>query len=320
MSIRFCIVSTARSASWIRSDRDLFQRFAGEGIVSYLRAGKARRSIANKIGLPTRVLCSTTMLEVDAFLSAGEGVFPAFFGLEMRHFLPVVIALQCAHLATASTLPLTGKDIVLMLRMGYSTEDVVRDLEAKHFVGPLDANSEAQIRDLNGSSKLLDTLKSGQLNATKEEVAQAEQKSAATSAEAEGQQQPASQSGGVGKHRSGPSQNRKAKPDPDKSQTVDLEIGQPLNLREFNGPNVRLIVNGIEMSEIVITVVHPRQMRIDGRNVSSGYDLSAAPGQTSIRIKRENNSLVYRWGRTKVVYLDAIDTPQNHVRLGVIPE
>jgi hypothetical protein len=205
--------------------------------------------------------------------------------------------------------------------MGYSTEDVVRDLEAKHFVGPLDANSEAKIRDLNGSSNLLDTLKSGRFNATKEEVAQAEQKSAATSAEAEPlpQQQPTSQSGDVGKHRSRPSQNRKA--NADKSQTVDLEIGQPLNLREFNGPNVRLIVNGTEMSEIVITLVHPRQTRIvDGRNVSSGYDLSAAPGQTSIRIKRENNSLVYRWGRTKVVYLDAIDTPQNHVRLGVISE
>src|SRR6185312_3810770 len=140
------------------------------------------------------------------------------FWLEMRHFLPVVIALQCAHLATASTVPLTGKDIVLMLRMGYSTEDVVRELEAKHFVGPLDTNSEAQIRNLNGSAKLLDTLKSGQLNATKEEVAQAEQKSAATSAEAEAsaQPQPTSQSGGVAKQRSGPSQNGKAKPDPDK--------------------------------------------------------------------------------------------------------
>src|SRR4029078_4928047 len=133
-----------------------------------------------------------------------------------------VIALQCAHLATASTLPLTGKDIVLMLRMGYSTEDVVRELEAKHFVGPLDANSEAEIRDLNGSSNLLDTLKSGRLNATKEEVAQAEQKNAATSAEAEGQPQPTSQIGSVGKDRSGLSQNRKIKTHADKSQTVDL--------------------------------------------------------------------------------------------------
>ena len=246
-----------------------------------------------------------------------------FFGLEMRHFLPVVIALQCTHLATAGTVPLTGKDIVLMLRMGYSTEDVERELEAKHFVGPLDANSEAEIRDLNGSANLLDTLKSGRLNATKEEVARAEQKSAAASAEAEAsaQPQPTSQSGSVEKHRSGPRQNRGAKLHAEKSQTVDLEIGQPLNLREFNGPNVRLIVNGIEMSEIVITLVHPRRMGIvEGRNVSSGYNLSAAPGQTSIRIKKENNSLIYRWGRTKVVYLDTIDTPQNHVRLGVISE
>ena len=208
-----------------------------------------------------------------------------------------------------------------MLRMGYSAEDVERELEAKHFVGPLDANSEAEIRDLNGSSQLLDTLKSGRVNATKEEVAQAEQKAPAISAEADAQQQPASQSGGVGKYRSGPNQNRKAKLHADKSQMVELEIGQTLNLRDFNGPNVRVIVNGIEMSEIVITLVHPRRMGIvEGRNVSSGYDLSAAPGQTSIRIKKENNSLVYQGGRIKVVYLDAIDTPQNHVRLGVVSQ
>ena len=166
-----------------------------------------------------------------------------------------------------------------MLRMGYSTEDIVHDLEAKHFVGPLDANSEAEIRGLNGSSQLLDTLKSGRLNATKEEVAQAEQKSAATNAEAEtlAQQQPASQSEGDGKRRAGPSQNRKAKAHADKSQTVDLEIGQPLNLREFNGPNVRLIVNGIEMSEIVITLVHPRRMGIvEGRRSNAHGDVGGA--------------------------------------------
>lgn len=208
-----------------------------------------------------------------------------------------------------------------MLRMGYSTEDIVRDLEAKHFVGPLDANSEAEIRDLTGSSQLLDALKSGRLNATKEEVAQAEQKSAATNAEPEtlAQPQSVSLSGEIGKSRSGPSQNRKGKLHAEKSQTVDLEIGQTLNLREFNGPNVRIIVNGIEMSEIVITLVHPRRMGIiEGRNVSSVYELSAAPGQTSIRIKKQNRGLVYQGGRIKVVYLDAIDTPQNHVRLEVI--
>ena len=241
----------------------------------------------------------------------------------MRRFLFIAFALQCTHLAIAGTSPLTGKEVVLMLRMGYSPDDIVRDVETKHFVGPLDATSENQIRELNGTSKLLDTLKSGQFDATKEEVAQAEQKSAAvsTEAKAEAQEQMASSDECVGKHPLAARQNRKARLYPDKMRTVDLEIGQPLNLRTFNGPNVQLIVNGVEMSEIVITLVHPRRMRIvEGRNVSSADNLSAAPGQTSIRIKKENDSLVYQWGRSRVVYLDAMDTPSNHVRLGVISE
>src|SRR5205085_12186245 len=152
--------------------------------------------------------------------------------------------------STAGTLPLTGKDIVLMLRMGYSTEDVEHELEAKHFVGPLDANSEAEIRDLNGSPQLLDTLKSGRLNATKEEVAQAEQKNAATSAEAEAsaQPQPTSQSGAVGNYPSGPGQNGRAKPHPEKPRTLATKMGQQCKLRAFIGPIVRLFVNGLEIS------------------------------------------------------------------------
>jgi hypothetical protein len=252
------------------------------------------------------------------------GVFCAFLAVEMRRFLFIAIAFQYTHLAIAGTSPLTGKEIVLMLRMGYSSEEIVRDLETKHFVAPLDANAEAQIRELDGTSKLLDTIKSGGCDATKEEVAQAEQKSVAASVEAkaEPQAQAASQRQGDGKHGGlGLRQNGKPRSYPGKTRSVDLEIGQPLNLRMFNGPNVQLIVNGVEMSEIVITLVHPRRMRIvEGGNVSSGDNLSAAPGETSIRIKKENNSLVYQWGRSRVVYLDAIDTPSNHIRLGVISQ
>jgi hypothetical protein len=239
----------------------------------------------------------------------------------MRRFLLIAITL-CTHLAIAGTSPLTGKDIVLMLRMGYSSEEIVHDLEARHFVAPVDASSEAQIRELDGTSKLLATIKSGRFDATKEEVAQAEQKNAAASAEAKaGQEQAASADQRVGKPALGPRRNREARGYPEKAQSVDVEIGQPLNLRMFNGPNVQLIVNGIEMSEIVVTLVHPRRMRIvEGRNVSSGYNLSAAPGETSIRVKKENNSLVYQWGRTRLVYLDAIDTSPNHIRLGIISE
>ena len=54
----------------------------------------------------------------------------------MRRFLAIAIAFQCARFATAGTLPLTGKDVVLMLKLGYSTETILRDLNARHFGGP----------------------------------------------------------------------------------------------------------------------------------------------------------------------------------------
>jgi hypothetical protein len=60
-----------------------------------------------------------------------------------------------------------------MLRMGYSSENIVRELNTKHFAGPLDPSSEAQIRQLNASPALLDALNSGNYAASEEELAQA---------------------------------------------------------------------------------------------------------------------------------------------------
>ena len=94
----------------------------------------------------------------------------------MRRFLAIAIAFQCARFATAGTLPLTGKDVVLMLKLGYSTETILRDLNARHFGGPLDPSCEAQLRQLNASPALLDALKSGNNAASEEELAQARQK------------------------------------------------------------------------------------------------------------------------------------------------
>jgi hypothetical protein len=91
----------------------------------------------------------------------------------MRRFLAIAVAFQCARLATAGTLPLTAKDIALMLKMGYSSESIMHDLNAKHFAGPLDPSSEAQIRQLNASPALLDALKSGNYAASEQELAQA---------------------------------------------------------------------------------------------------------------------------------------------------
>lgn len=241
----------------------------------------------------------------------------------MRYFLVVVVALQCANFASADTLPLTGKDVVLMLRMGYSSDEIVRDLSIKHFVGPLDADSETQIRDLNGSETLLHALKTGQFDATEDQLARAEQQSAAAKAVAEDvtPQERTLPSAKIGRRRPANIQVEKAQPQTGRERIVDLEIGQPLDLRQFNGPNVRVVVDGTDASDVMITLFHPRRLRaVRGGNIASEDELSAAPGQTAIKVKKQNNSLVYRWGRTNLVYVDSMDAAQNHVKLAIVSE
>src|SRR5438552_8581235 len=166
----------------------------------------------------------------------------------MRRFLGIAMAFQCARFATAGTLPLTNKDIVLMLRMGYSTEDILRDLNAKHFAGPLDSNSEAQIRQLSGSSNLLDVLKSGQFDATADQLTQAQQKIAVANAASEElaqQQRIALQNSDRGKSASTQVQRWKERPQAE-PKIIDLQIGQMLDLREFDGPNMRVGILAVD--------------------------------------------------------------------------
>ncbi|MEY2506647.1 MAG: nucleoredoxin [Verrucomicrobiota bacterium] len=57
--------------------------------------------------------------------------------------------------------PLTHKDISLMLRSGYSSDAVEREIAARHFIGTLDANAEKNLIQAGGSPALISKLKSG---------------------------------------------------------------------------------------------------------------------------------------------------------------
>src|SRR3954468_16165514 len=57
--------------------------------------------------------------------------------------------------------PLTQKDISLMLRSGYSSDAVEREIAARHFIGTLDANAEKNLIQAGGSPALISKLKSG---------------------------------------------------------------------------------------------------------------------------------------------------------------
>lgn len=92
----------------------------------------------------------------------------------MRVLAAILIAASCAPcLPAGQLLPLTVEDISLMLRLGCSSEMIVRDVSTRHFAGPLDSLGESQLRRQNASQALLDALKSSNNAASEGELAQA---------------------------------------------------------------------------------------------------------------------------------------------------
>src|ERR1700682_2322179 len=94
-----------------------------------------------------------------------------------RTLLAAIFVFHCTRCLFAGQLPpLTVKEISLMLRSGYSSETILRDLSARHFADRLDAVAEKELTGGHGSSELLDARKSGNNAASAEEAARLRQK------------------------------------------------------------------------------------------------------------------------------------------------
>lgn len=80
----------------------------------------------------------------------------------MRFFLATAILFALAALGVAGPLPpMTVKDISLMLRSGYSSKAVEREVVARHFIGTFDAAAEKNLAQAGASPALVNGLKSG---------------------------------------------------------------------------------------------------------------------------------------------------------------
>ena len=83
------------------------------------------------------------------------------------------VGLNCTD---GGMLPLTTKDICLMLRSGYSVEAVQKDLAARHLTGACDAPAEKALREAGATFELIAAIKSGsfKISAEEEKVASKE--------------------------------------------------------------------------------------------------------------------------------------------------
>jgi nucleoredoxin len=80
----------------------------------------------------------------------------------MRFPFAAALSIGLVSIALAGNLPpLTFKDVSLMLRSGYSSDAVEREIATRHFMGTLDATGEKNLVQAGASPALINGLKSG---------------------------------------------------------------------------------------------------------------------------------------------------------------
>jgi thiol-disulfide isomerase/thioredoxin len=84
--------------------------------------------------------------------------------------------------ARAAPLPLTVKDIGLMLRMSYSNSAIEKELSVRHFADTLDSSKEAELIKAGASPALLFALKGGTYSVPPGEIARAQEQLSAQAA------------------------------------------------------------------------------------------------------------------------------------------
>jgi hypothetical protein len=98
--------------------------------------------------------------------------------------------------------------------------------------------------------------------------------------------------------------------------SLDVKIGQRINLRDMGGPNVQLIVNGIDQFDIRVTAIDYEHMRFVRTNGSYGYQ---QPGVTNTQFKLADRggTRIFHRDDCSVYYVPDMNTRMNHAKVEV---
>ena len=100
------------------------------------------------------------------------------------------------------------------------------------------------------------------------------------------------------------------------THSLDVKIGQRIKLRDMGGPNVQLIVNGVDQFDINVTVIDYENMRFVRTNGPYGYQ---QPGITTRQVKKADrgHTRIFHRADCTVYYLPDMATGMNHAKLEV---
>jgi len=92
-----------------------------------------------------------------------------------RALAALVCVLLSILVARAAQLPLTIKEISLMLRSGYSSNAIMQELSIRYFAEKLDVEKEKTLLQAGASAELITALKSGKYSLSSEQMTIAQQ-------------------------------------------------------------------------------------------------------------------------------------------------
>ena len=98
--------------------------------------------------------------------------------------------------------------------------------------------------------------------------------------------------------------------------SFDVKIGQRIKLRDMGGPNVQLIVNGVDQFDIRVTLIDYEHMRFVRTNGNYGYQ---QPGMANeqFKIADRGKTRIFHRGDCSVYYVPDMNTRMNHAKVEV---
>jgi hypothetical protein len=100
------------------------------------------------------------------------------------------------------------------------------------------------------------------------------------------------------------------------THSLDVRIGQRVKLRDMGGPNVQLLVNGIDQFDVRVTVIDYEHMRFVRTNGNYGYQ---QPGITNeqFKIADHGKTRIFHRDDCSVYYVPDMNTRMNHAKIEV---
>jgi hypothetical protein len=98
--------------------------------------------------------------------------------------------------------------------------------------------------------------------------------------------------------------------------SFDVKIGERIKLRDMGGPNVQLIVNGVDQFDISVRLIDYEHMRFVRTNGNYGYQ---QPGITNeqFKIADRGKTLIFHRGDCSVYYVPDMNTRMNYAKVEV---